>query len=66
MRCEGSWRNGWRTSWSGGCICTTSTQITAWRPRDRVAELMGGELGWDEARIPAEAARYAEFAAAER
>jgi glycerol-3-phosphate dehydrogenase len=29
----------------------------------RVAELMGAELGWDGARIRAEAARYAELAA---
>ena len=29
----------------------------------RVAELMGAELGWDGARVRAEAARYAEFAA---
>jgi glycerol-3-phosphate dehydrogenase len=28
----------------------------------RVAELMAGELGWDEERIAAEAARYVEFA----
>ena len=28
----------------------------------RVAELMGRERGWDEARIAAEAARYVEFA----
>ncbi|MGH7498779.1 MAG: glycerol-3-phosphate dehydrogenase/oxidase [Gemmatimonadales bacterium] len=29
----------------------------------RVAELMGGELGWDETRVRSEAARYVEFAA---
>jgi glycerol-3-phosphate dehydrogenase len=28
----------------------------------RVAELMGRELGWDDARIAAEAGRYVEFA----
>jgi hypothetical protein len=28
----------------------------------RVAELMGGELGWGEERIHAEAARYTELA----
>jgi glycerol-3-phosphate dehydrogenase len=28
----------------------------------RVAELMGRERGWDEARVAAEAARYVEFA----
>ncbi|MEO7985736.1 MAG: glycerol-3-phosphate dehydrogenase/oxidase [Gemmatimonadales bacterium] len=33
---------------------------------NRVAELMGDELGWDGARVHAEAARYREFAAAER
>ena len=33
---------------------------------NRVAELMGGELGWDGTRIHAEAVRYREFAAAER
>ncbi|MBA3318641.1 MAG: FAD-dependent oxidoreductase, partial [Gemmatimonadales bacterium] len=28
----------------------------------KVAEIMGRERGWDEARIAAEAARYVEFA----